>query len=93
MKPTGENIELEKREFPRKNYLLPFNYKTSGNECSGFMKNVSTGGAFIETSTSLDIEQEIFFNIILPVRGFSHLRGEVIRSDPNGYGIEFQTRI
>ena len=93
MKPTGKNVEHDKREFPRKIYLLPFNYKTSGNEFKGFMKNVSTGGAFIETSTSLDIEQEIFFNIILPDQGFSHFKGEVIRSDPDGYGIEFQARI
>jgi Tfp pilus assembly protein PilZ len=93
MKTTGENVDLEKRRFPRKDYLLPFNYKTHGSEFNGFMKNVSQGGAFIETSTSLDIEQEIYLDIILPVRGFSHLRGEVIRSDPSGYGVEFQAGI
>jgi Tfp pilus assembly protein PilZ len=90
MKPTGENVKLEKRKFPRQDYLLPFNYKTRGDEFNGFMKNVSQGGAFIETSTPLEIEQDIYLDIILPVRGFSHLTGEVIRSDPNGYGIEFQ---
>jgi hypothetical protein len=91
MKTTYKNIETEKRMSPRNDYSVPFNYKTSGNEFIGFMKNMSLGGALFDTSASLDINQEVELNIISPHHGgFSRLRGDVIRLDPNGYGIKFK---
>ena len=100
MRPTHEmegtvhiidkNIEPEKRKYPRDIYSVPFNYETDGIQYIGFMKNVSWGGAFFDTPESLNVGQKILMNIILPERGFSYLKGDVLRSNPDGYAIEFQ---
>jgi hypothetical protein len=90
MEITGKNNKSEKRKAPRDDYPAPFHYETRGIEYIGFMRNVSIDGAFFDTSASLDIGQEVSLNIVLPERGFSYLRGDVLRLDPDGYGIKFQ---
>ena len=93
MNIIDKNIDPEKRKYPRDNYSVPFYYETGGIQYIGFMKNVSRGGAFFDTPESLTIGQKISLNIILPKIGFSYLRGDILRSNPNGYGVKFQVDI
>ncbi|UCD88568.1 MAG: PilZ domain-containing protein [Desulfobacterales bacterium] len=79
----------DKRKAPRIDYSVPFHYETQGMEYIGFMRNVSIGGAFINTNLWLDTGQEITLNVVLPERGYSRLVGNILRADPHGYGIEF----
>ena len=93
MNIADQNIEPEKRRFPRDDYSVPFYYETEGIQYIGFMKNVSRGGAFFDTPESLNVGQEISMNIVLPWRGFSYLKGDVLRSNPDGYGLKFHVEI
>lgn len=90
MEITDDNNGHEKRKYPRDDYSVPFHYETRGIKYVGFMRNVSIGGAFISTNVPLDIGQEVLFNIVLPTVGFSRLGSDVLRSDPDGYGLKFQ---
>jgi len=61
-------------------------------------KNICSGGALLETSSSLPLGTEVNLDLVLPLEKFKHLdaqkahiavSGEVIRSDKNGLAVCF----
>ena len=78
------------RDHPRKNTSI---YAV----CSGqnfyfrdFIKDISSGGLFIETETSLFINQEILVTFFLPDTGTPlKIKGKVVRTDSKGIGVKF----
>ena len=65
--------------------------------CSGpdfyfrdYIKDISSGGLFIETETSLFVNQEILITFFLPDAGAPlKIRGKVVRTDSKGIGVKF----
>ena len=65
--------------------------------CSGpdfyfrdYIKDISAGGLFIETETSLFVNQEILMTFFLPDAGAPlKIRGKVVRTDSQGIGVKF----
>ena len=64
----------------------------SGQDCyfRDYIKDISAGGIFIETETALFINQELVITFFLPNSSKPiKIRGKVVRSDPKGFGIQF----
>ncbi len=82
------------REHPRKHTSI---YAV----CSGhnlyfrdFIKDISAGGLFIETETSLFINQELVITFFLPdTRAPVKIKGKVVRTDSKGIGVKFDEAI
>lgn len=68
----------------------------SGQDCyfRDYIKDISASGLFIETETALFINQELVITFFLPdARKPVKIKGKVVRTDPKGFGIEFDERL
>jgi uncharacterized protein (TIGR02266 family) len=86
-----EKIGMNKRRHPRKPYLKEVEFATEDRSYQEFIQDISTGGLFIETRSSLAIGQEITLILSLP----NHERpmkiiGEVVRATQQGIGVKFK---
>ena len=59
-----------------------------------FTKNVSSGGIFIETDTTLSVNEDLFMTLLhssfeVPIRA----GGKIVRVDPKGIGVKFKKTI
>ena len=80
----------DKREHSRKPISIYAICETNGYNFRDFTKDVSAGGAFIETKTHLSPDDGLFMTFFhkslgTPVRS----TGKVARVDPKGVGIKF----
>jgi Tfp pilus assembly protein PilZ len=80
----------DKREHSRKPISLYAICETNCCNFRDFTKDVSAGGAFIETKTNLSLDEGLFMTLFhksleTPVRA----TGKVVRVDPKGVGIKF----
>ncbi|CAB1060605.1 hypothetical protein D1BOALGB6SA_5372 [Olavius sp. associated proteobacterium Delta 1] len=74
-----------------KNQMLTANCETSDGLFSASVKDLSQGGAFIQTKRKLMLEQEIAMTISLPnSEEVLMVTGEVARTASDGYGVEFK---
>jgi len=80
-----------KRKHTRKPLLTVVDYATQGHAYRDFLKNISAGGVFIETSLPIAIGQELSLTFALPThRKHIKITGEVVRISPQGIGVKFK---
>ena len=84
----------EKRKYSRKPISVYAICKTDNRNFRDFTKDLSAGGAFIETNTNLSLDEDLFMTLFhasfeTPVR----IGGKIARTDPNGVGVKFNKTI
>jgi len=88
----------KKRRDPRKDYFMVVQYSVGDKLSSGYIKNISPGGVFVETPS--DILKDIARGNRITLT-FSHpatqknvkINGEIVRVEDTGIGINFDSRI
>jgi Tfp pilus assembly protein PilZ len=81
----------DSRKFFGKNKLLLANCVTMESVFNEYIQDLSSGGAFIQTTKKLSIGQEIAMTIALPnSRKTLKATGEIVRVSPKGVGVEFK---
>jgi len=99
--PTDEKLaildELEERRIhgrrqkPRRPCFMDVDYASDGRAFRGFIKNLSAGGVFIETSETFSIGDEIVLTFSLPeTQDPIKIAGEIVRALPGGIGVQFK---
>ncbi|MBW1737036.1 MAG: PilZ domain-containing protein [Deltaproteobacteria bacterium] len=79
------------RENIRKPYNMVVDYVAQDRFCNDFIKNVSSGGMFIETRMPFLVGQDIILTFPLPKnRKHVKIAGEVIRTTAQGIGVKFK---
>lgn len=83
-----------RREFHRKDYFMDVDVATARGVFKGFIKNISPGGALIDTNEALAVGQDLILAFALP-DGDSPVKvsGEVARVLPRGIGVRFNSAI
>ena len=87
-----EDIVFEgNRKHARKALMAVVDYATQDQAYRDFIKNISAGGVFIETSVPASIGQELSLTFALPYHQ-AHIKitGEVVRISPQGIGVRFK---
>jgi len=84
----------EKRQYPRKVPLVVVDFVIQDRAYSGFIHNISEGGAFIETVESFSTGREITMTFA-STENQNHIKisGEIVRIEPKGIGVKFQGNI
>ena len=84
----------EERNYGRKRFtqILPtVHCQTLGGDFKAVVHNISSSGAFIKTSQTLSIGEEIAMKITFPATMETHLiTGEIARTTPTGAGVKFK---
>ncbi|MDY6950448.1 MAG: PilZ domain-containing protein [Thermodesulfobacteriota bacterium] len=80
----------ERRAEPRKPCFIPVTYKTSNRVYADYVKNISAGGVFIETSEPCMPGEDLtmmfsFPRLEVPIR----TTGTVMWKSPEGVGVQF----
>src|SRR5438045_737301 len=91
MPASSQQITPRPRTFERYSVDFPVEFKLqNGREVGGRIKNVSSGGMFLETPKVLKSGQKSFFKLQLRPNSLQfHLEGEVVWSQKNKMGIRF----
>ena len=80
----------EKRSYARKPFFMPVDYSTQDRVYRDFIKDISTGGVFIETLRPLPVGHKISMAFSFPnLRQNFKISGGVVRMDPKGIGVAF----
>ncbi len=87
-----EEIVFEgNRKHARKALMAVVDYATQDQAYRDFIKNISAGGVFIETSVPASIGQELSLTFALPYHQANiKITGEVVRVSPQGIGVRFK---
>ncbi len=78
------------RKYPRKPCLITVDYAVGGRAFQNYIQDISTSGAFIETSESLPVGKEIMltFSFSDTQEPFK-IAGKISRSTKEGIGVKF----
>ena len=84
----------DKRKYHRKYASIYAICETKDCNFRDFTKNISSGGAFIETKTTLSVNEDVFMTLLhsgfeVPIRA----GGKIVRVDPKGIGVKFKNTI
>lgn len=80
-----------KRVYPRKETSIYAFLEADDLSGSDFIKNISSGGLYIETETPLSVNKEIFIRFLHPDTGtLTRVTGKIVRVDAKGLGVEFE---
>ena len=84
----------EKRRYPRKETSIFTICETEAENFREYTKNTSPGGVFIETASSMSVDEEVFLTLFhasfdTPIRA----RGKIVWVNPKGMGVEFNNPI
>ena len=84
----------EKRRYPRKKASIYTICETETDNFREYTKNTSSGGVFIETASSMSVDEEVFLTLFhssfdTPVRA----KGKIVWVNPKGVGVEFKNPI
>ena len=84
----------DKRKHHRKYASIYAICETKDCNFRDFTKNISAGGAFIETETPLSVNENVFMTLLhssfeVPIR----TGGQIVRVDPKGIGVKFKNTI
>ena len=84
----------DKREHHRKYASIYAICATKDCNFRDFTKNVSSGGIFIETDTTLSVNEDLFMTLLhssfeVTIRA----GGKIVRVDPKGIGVKFKKTI
>ncbi len=89
-KNSDNSPKEEKRAYIRKPFFMSVDYSTQDRVYRDFIKDISTGGVFIETLRPLPVGQEISMAFSFPnLRQNFRISGNVVRMGPKGIGIAF----
>jgi hypothetical protein len=79
-----------RRKYLRKDTSIYAFFKNNGLSFREYVKNVSAGGLFIETSIPISVNNELFMQFFHPdSKKLIKVNGEIIRIDSNGIGVKF----
>lgn len=85
---------LDYREDSRIPCFLPVDYSTKDRVYQDFINNLSNGGVFIETATSLKVGQTISLIFTVPsLQKTFKIAGTIIRTEQDGIGVKFSKRL
>ena len=91
LKEVEEKFLKEKRNHVRKIYKVPVRYINNDRIFSGFIKNFSQDGCFIETAEPLFVGEEILMDIGLDSKiNSNRIKGIVAHVNPLGIGIKYK---
>ena len=80
----------KKRLYDRKTYLMMVDYSINGHYYRDFIQDISLTGVFIKTSKEFSVGQKLSLSFLSPDHHKPlKLDGEIVRSFPNGIGIQF----
>ena len=79
----------DKRKHARKRYSQNLLFAAQNKILKGLAKNISPSGVFIETHHLLDVGRIITLVVPLKKGRAAKIKGEVIWSSPNGFGVNF----
>ncbi|MGM0453685.1 MAG: PilZ domain-containing protein [Thermodesulfobacteriota bacterium] len=86
----------KKRQHPRRDYFMVVEYAVEDRLFSGYIKNISPGGLFIEMDLSekLTPGQRLTLTFTHPDTG-EHIKthGEIVRIENSGIGVHFDNMI
>jgi len=91
----GEQPQFhEKRRYSRKETSIYTICETDTDNFREYAKNTSPGGVFIETASSMTVDEEVFMTLFhasfdTPIRA----RGRIVWVNPKGMGVEFNNPI
>jgi hypothetical protein len=80
----------EEREHARKDLSVYALFWLDDNFFRDYIKNISTGGLFLETKTPVTVDETVTITFALsenedPIQ----VEGEIVRITPNGFGVKF----
>ena len=77
------------RAHPRKDAAIPVKYEFENQKYEGTTENVSSGGVFINTISSISVGQMVKLEIPLKKGKIARLTGKVTRTNLRGFGAKF----
>lgn len=80
------------REYYREDVSIEVECTADNVKCQDSIKNISSGGIFIETEENFSMGQKIMVTFSIPKFNFDNkitLVGEVVRVEPSGVGVKF----
>ena len=80
---------FEKRKHPRVPCNAPIEYALKNRTYRNLSRDISTSGLFVETWNSASIGEAITLLIPLDNQEPIKIEGKVVRTDPQGIGVEF----
>jgi Tfp pilus assembly protein PilZ len=86
----AETGKKERREHARKDCLINVNFKIRGQKFSSYILDISSSGAFIETSEPFTRGLKMLLHFSSPeTRNPLDLIGEIVWADTRGVGVKF----
>jgi Tfp pilus assembly protein PilZ len=86
----SETSITERREHRRKDCLINVNFKIRGQKFSSYILDISSSGAFIETSESFTSGLKMLLHFSSPeTREPLDLIGQIVWAAPRGVGVKF----
>jgi len=82
-------IVEDQRKHQRKPYAKPIVYATKNQLIKGLTKDISPAGVFIETDNTLHAGQTITLAIPLKKARTAKIKGQVVWSNRDGFGVRF----
>jgi len=82
-------IVEDQRKHQRKPYAKPIVYATKNQLIKGLTKDISPAGVFIETDNTLHAGQTITLAIPLKKAKTAKIKGQVVWSNRDGFGVKF----
>lgn len=81
----------DRRRDPRRPCSVPVDYATEDRVFKGFIKDISSGGVFVESQKNLDVGEEITLTFTSPdLRKPMKITGEIVRKNLLGVGVKFK---
>jgi hypothetical protein len=85
-----ETSRISKREHPRKDVSVYAFLEADDHSFNDFIKNISSGGLYIETEAPLALDKELFIRFLHPDTGtLTRITGKIVRIDEKGLGVQF----
>ena len=80
---------VEERKYPRKPSSKSVHYAANRQILKGTSKNISFSGILIKTENNLSVGQTIILSLPAKAKNSLQIRGEVVWSGPEGFGVKF----
>jgi len=92
LRELEEKLSRGKREHERKPFFMIIDYSTEDRVYKDYIQNISAGGVFIETQMPFAEGQELSLSFPLPnFQKYIKISGEIVRTSPQGIGVQFKT--
>ncbi len=93
-----DHLTPKKRKYPRKNYFMSVQFSINGRMFNGFIKNISSGGAYVETLKDhlqhLEKGRPLVLTFKHPdTQGHVKITGEIVRVNDTGIGVHFEEKL